>query len=205
MIVYRSRNRNRKHFVEFEPNYNNLIYEAKSMVHGPMIVRIVPRENKRKLNSTLQNNDNADHCTHNDTRTQYKQPVSRPGNSNSSARGALGRGRSSSRAGLGARTTRRSSSTGRRRSSCRLSIHHQLAIRIIQRNTYIRIQLGATVCRARARSGDNRVTTSLVLVVSQANREFVGPVCGRHIEAATSRIISVLAVVRGGDRIFTGF
>ena len=79
-------------------------------------------------------------------------------------------------------------------------------IRIIQvRTTYIRIQLGTTVCRARARGRDNRVTARRVLILSHANREFIGLVGSGHIEVAALGIVDVLAVVRGGNLIIAGF
>jgi hypothetical protein len=65
--------------------------------------------------------------------------------------------------------------------------------------------LGATVCRARARSRNDSVATRLILVISLANREFVGLVGGGHVEGTTLGIEPVLAEVRGGDRVITSF
>jgi hypothetical protein len=71
--------------------------------------------------------------------------------------------------------------------------------------TYVWIQVGTAICRARARGRNHWGTTRRDLVVSQANREFIGLVGSGHIEVAALGIENVIAVVRGGDCVIAGF
>ena len=71
--------------------------------------------------------------------------------------------------------------------------------------TYIRIQVGTAVRRARARGRDRSITTRRILVVSQTNREFVRRVGSGHIEVTALRVVDIQTIVRRGNLVVAGF
>ena len=108
---------------------SKLRHKAKSIIHGPSIVRSNPQENKRTANSALQDSDNTDHRTHDDGRRKSEQPESGHANSRRGVRGGRGG------LGRGSRNTRTGCGAGNRasgRSGCRLSIILSAANRIMQ-------------------------------------------------------------------------
>ena len=79
-------------------------------------------------------------------------------------------------------------------------------IKVIKKGgTHVRIQISAAVRRARAGSGDLGISTRRSLVISQAHGELVRLIARGHIERASLGIIYILAIIRVGDTVVTGF